>query len=486
MGLASCPGVLPDVNFVMIPSPPLHYQKPPPMRPSKSLEGLEKVIPPGINYPTASTTDLHLNKPLPPRPQTPDILGRTTFSAWSDDSSIESFDVHSDDPRNSTESFPIFVSSGSEDLNDFVDPSPALESIESTLEDPDFDSDPEPDFDLDPPEPARSSFALNAFLSEERYGISHHPSWGQNRNQAGANHYFREKKWDFFPELATPVGLSNSTLSYPTAGKGRRRVNLGLDFARSRSRWTSENAGAFAHGVRDSIRSYVSRTLSKGENKSKRSPSGFGRPVTSPSIYQYKHDAYRKASSLTDHSNSIGGISSRRNSLDTCGEFGSLSISTHSSMDNSDDTKLPPRRRKQLAVPLSPYQKYGARIWDKSGGPKKVNPNHGHHHVRFPNHSKTIPVPTRKPRHENSTLFSSSMPSLPLPRSPTHTKDYVKALQDRTNQVRDALDDAKRRMSASKASQRREQLKSRIKLVGPVNPYTQVNPYPQSQVDPWL
>ena len=487
MGLASCPDTLTQVNLIMFNPSPLHYTRlPPPMRPSRSLEGLEKVIPPksSSNYPV-SRTGLHLNKPLPAKPPTPDILpGRTGLSAWSDDSSIESFDVHSD-PKDSTESFPIFVSSGSDDLNDLVDPPPA---IESTLDDPDpdldpvsvsvsdLDSDRDPDPPLDSPLSARSSLALNAFISEERYGVSHHPSWGQNR--AGANHYFREKKWDFFPELATPSALSNSTFSYPAAAKGRKkdgnRLNLpGLDFGRNRSRWTSENTGlAIAHGVRDSIRSYVSRTLSKGENKSKRP----GRPVTAPSISPYKYGASHQSSSLTDHSTSIGGSSSRQNSLDTCGEFGSLSISTNSSTnDHSDDTTQPPRRRKPLAVPLSPYQKYGASIWDKSGGPKKVN--HGHHQVRFPKQSKNIP--SRKPKHE--ALFSSSAPSLSLPHSPTHIqRDYVKALHEGTSHVRGALDDAKRRMSASKASRRREQLKSQIKLVGPVNPYT------HTRVDPWL
>lgn len=414
------------------------------MRLSRSLEGLEKVIPPGATAypPTRSDLHPHLNKPLPAKPL--DQV-RTTLSAWSDDSSVESFGDPSD-TKDSTESFPIFVSSGSDDLDD--------PPVESTLDDLDSGTGP--------PSPA-----LNAFLSEERYGAAHHPSWSQNK--VGTSHYFREKKWDFFPELATPSALGNPA-ALPVAAKARKnnasRLNLpGLDFGKSRSRWHSDNAGSsLAHGVRHSIRSYVSRTLSK-DNKPKRR-----RPLTAPSIYPSKCDGSHKASSLTDHS--VGDGSSRQNSLDTY-EFGGSSISTDSSTNEHSDDSKPTRRHKQLAVPLSPYQKYGSSIWDKSGASKKV----GHHHVRFPKHAKQASA--KESKHE--TMFSSSAPSLSLPHSPTHqSRDYVKALHDGTTHVRGALDDAKRKMTASRADRRREQLKSQIKLVGPVNPYA------QPRVDPWI
>lgn len=449
-------GLVTEVNFIMLSAPP---RQAPPMRLSRSLEGLEKVIPPGASHPPARS-DLHLNKPLPakPLPQAPDLdfdpdldlPGRTALSAWSDDSSFESFADHSD-PKDSTESFPIFVSSGSDNLDD--------PPVESTLDDLDLDLP-----DTRPPSPARSSIALNAFLSEERYGPVHHPTHVQNK--IGTNHYFREKKWDFFPELATPSALGLS--SFPAPAKGRKsngRLNLpGLDFGRNRSRWNSENPGfSLAHGVRDSIRSYVSRTLSK-ENKPKRH-----RPVTAPSLYPSKYDSSHQALSLTDRS--LGEGSSRQNSLDTYEESGDLSVCTESSMNDHSDDSRPGRRHKQLAVPLSPYQKYGTSIWDKPGGPKKA----GHHRVGFPKHPKQF---AKTPK--LGSMFSSSAPSLSLPRSPTQQSSYVKALHDGTTHVRDALDDAKRKMTASKADRRREQLKSRIKLVGPVSPYA------QAQVDPWI
>jgi len=45
----------------------------------------------------------------------------------------------------------------------------------------------------------RNSLLLEALISEEQTGVGAHP--------ANANHYFREKKWEFFPELA-PLPMS--------------------------------------------------------------------------------------------------------------------------------------------------------------------------------------------------------------------------------------------------------------------------------------
>jgi hypothetical protein len=85
--------------------------------------------------------------------------------------------------------------------------------------------------------------------------------WSQNLT--GTNHYFREKKWDFFPELATPsakqaslqtgLGLSN--------GKPRKdgRFNLA---AKRRGSHSPDRAGlGLAQKVRDSVKTYVHRTL---------------------------------------------------------------------------------------------------------------------------------------------------------------------------------------------------------------------------------
>ncbi|RMJ22985.1 hypothetical protein PHISP_06152 [Aspergillus sp. HF37] len=466
MGL-NCPDEHLQVNLIMLSYP----RKAPPMGPTRSLEGLERVVPPGAAHYATTEPDLQLNKPLPAKPlvpATPDLLPQ---SAWSDDSSIESFGDHTES-EDSTESYPISVNSGSDDIADQPPPpTDPLSPVESHPHDCDHDT----------PDPDDSSLALNAFLSEERYGSGF--GWAQNQNRVGTSHYFREKKWDFFPELATPSALQNSTSSSLPPGprnskhpkKDAGRLNLP---GWNRNRWHSEHAGgsgpglAIAHGVRDSIRSYVHRTLSKTEKSSRQN-----RPVTAPLIYPCK-----TSTSLSDRS--LAQTASQQNSLAMSDQSRSLSLSTttdsstndHNHSRNSADA--PARRPKQLAVPISPYQKYGASIWDKSGGAKKGHSRH--RQVRFPKRQTT----KRPPKH-GANKYSTSAPTLsslsPLQHQQNQQqRDYVKALHDGTSHVRDALDDAKRKVTESKADRRRERLKAQIKHVGPMNPRS------NGEADPWM
>ncbi|KAL2867122.1 uncharacterized protein BJX67DRAFT_354018, partial [Aspergillus lucknowensis] len=145
-----------------------------------------------------------------------------------------------------------------------------------------------------------------------------------------------------------------------------------------------------------------------------------------------------------------------------------LSVSpTGSSLSDESlrQTPIPYHRKKQLAVPISPYQKYGAAIWDKSGKEKRISYRPSQR-VRFPKYRKT---PAKK------GFASSATPPL----SPTDrtllqqgTRQCVRALQDGTSYVLVAIDGARRKMVCSKGDKRRTQLKSQIRLVGPVNPYT--------------
>lgn len=445
-----------QVKLIMLSYP----RQAPPSRPSRSLEGLEKVIPPGADYP-GSRTDLQLNKPLPANPLDFEIRD---VSAWSDDTSFASSDDCAES-EDSTESYPIFVSSGSDDYDEhdeFVDHPPAatepLPPVESTS--------PQPhDYDYHDPPDASSSLALNAFLSEERYGPN--SSWAQSR--IGTNHYFREKKWDFFPELG-PSGLQNSNLSHGRLNSTRRKKDAGrLNLpVFNRNRWHPERASAgpgfaIASNVRDSIRSYVHRTLSKAEK-----PNQHDRPVTAPSL------SCKTSMSLSERA--LANSGSRQASLAMSDQSRSLLLSnTDCSTDERHSDDRSAHCPKQLAVPISSYQKYGASIWDKSGGTKRAS--HVHHrqgaHVRFPKHHTPKRSKHVADRYSTSapTLSSSVRPGL----QQQHSKDHAKALHGSTSQVRGTFDDAKRKVTEFKENRRRERLKAQIKLVGPLNPYSSGN-----------
>ncbi|KAL3464448.1 hypothetical protein BJX64DRAFT_97220 [Aspergillus heterothallicus] len=434
----------------------------PPVRPSRSLEGLEKVVPPGTL--SASRSRLHLDKPLPDLPTNDCSTGEIPFmagtTAWSDDSStVNSFEDHDDDDELdrrqssvSTASYPVFVRSGSDDLVGFVD-HPSVSPLDRTPSVDPYDK------------PGTSSLAYTSFLAEDRY--SPPPHWVPI-NRTGPNHYFREKKWDFFPELATPSALpQNSPHNLPP--RPRKKDSM-------RTRWMSTDKGAaLANDVRNSLRSLVQRRLSRN-SMDKDKPRRSNRPTTSPE-YIRQHTPPQRVSPTNDWSD-YGSTAVLENSEYTHQKFAHLSISPTGSSLSDESLRLQQPtlspRIKQLAVPISPYQKYGASIWDKSGKEKRISYRQSQR-VRFPKY--------RKAQVKKGFVTSPTPPLSPVSRTPFQqgTRHCVRAWQDGTSHMLVAIDNTRKKMAGAKVDRRRSQLKSKIRLVGPVNPYTSYG-----KDDPWM
>ncbi|KAL2829727.1 hypothetical protein BDW59DRAFT_141890 [Aspergillus cavernicola] len=435
----------------------------PPVRPSRSLEGLEKVVPPTL--PLAHTRSrLYLDKPLPNLP-TRDLLPAelplmTGSTAWSDDSStttVNSFEDHDDEDGHrrqssvSTESYPVFVRSGSDDLADFVD-HPSVSTLDTAPSVDPYDK------------PGTSSLALTTFLVEEDH-YTPPPRWTPT-HRVGPNHYFREKKWDFFPELATPSALPQNS---PQNSRPRKKDSV-------RSRWiSSDKPAALANDVRNSIRSYVQRRLSRN-SLDKEPPKRAHRPTTAPTLYTRVYTPSQQTAPSTSDRSDRRSSTVPQSPLYVGEKLAHLSVSpTGSSI--SDQSLTPPkptafRRKKHLAVPISPYQKYGAAIWGKSGKDKRISYRQSQR-VRFPKY--------RKPA-KDGFVSSATLPLTSPSRTHLHegTRHAVKALQDGTSHVLVAIDGARKKMVGSKVDKKNTQLKSQIRLVGPVNPYTSYG------ADPWV
>ncbi|KAJ6112116.1 hypothetical protein N7523_008177 [Penicillium sp. IBT 18751x] len=441
----------------------------PPVRPSRSLEGLERVIPPS-KFPTR---DLFLNKPLPAKP-VPDEPAEYSSGMWSDSSDSESEStvdsVSPSEPRNSTESYPIFVSSDSDDFNMVDHPVPVDQLSLGPIR-------PSPqrflttDSRTDSIVSGVSAISVVsrtdsvAEPSDAQYGRPSH--WTQGRT--GTNHYFREKKWDFFPELATPSALQASGRVSPGIKTGKSRKKEGrLNLAAKRRRWHSlDRAGlGLAHGVRDSIKTYVHRTLSKdsGEGRDTKAK-GSPRPRTAPFDSPDNQEPYPRPKT-------------QQSSTDLSVQLRTLSISTASSPLESPSSprsihtqcSAPLQRPKQLAVPMSPYQKYGSAVWET---PKKSKSKLTLHLSPHPDGGPSSP----------DFIYANPTPPLSPPfktQLQQNTRNAARALQDGTCHVLVALDGAKRKISESKDERRREALKSQIKLIGPVNSYS------YNQGDPWV
>lgn len=506
----------------------------PPVNPSRSLEGLENSVPPTSPLSLAGRPYyLQPNKPLPekPLPETPAIMGYYS-TAWSNDTStINSSSRCSsrESSRYSTDSYPIFVSSGSEDevdqdhhplppsgsegvgkVNDLASPGAIPAPLGAFLASDDDDDD----------ESNNSDKSNDENEDDEPYGpaIRHTiTDWTQNRY--GPNHYFREKKWDFFPELATPSALPNGTWPSPRPAsalqnhsKSFRKRNLSAfdlrKLNRNRGNSTTTGSVALANNVRNSIRNVVQRTLAKPtlldkeKEKHRREP----RPST----------VQRTATGSTDRSGGACSSASKpprsyEDVFSASERMRSFSISTRASTmgrsSSSSPRSAPPQRPKQLAMPLSPYQKYGAAIWEKpQNGSAAASSTTKLHQVQFPRYyqnnrrwsssllSSAASTTTSSSSSDQSTPLAKtqSNPVLPVSVSVSpplrsqvqrSTREYARALQDGTSYMLEVLDIARRRVVDARTDRRRAQLKAQIRLVGPVNPYT-VTVY--NGGDPWM
>ncbi|KAJ5624235.1 hypothetical protein N7510_000544 [Penicillium lagena] len=484
----------------------------PPVRPSRSLEGMEKVIPPTMKHPFApSHSELFLNKPLPAMPLLPDRTEEEPaegafWSDSSDDSETEST-VDSgggpSEPRSSTELYPILISSGSNDFVDLVVDHPVPSSTSADHLGP-LDHQPAPRF-LTPESRADStdsdtSFILQArSISEVQYGRPAH--WPQRTNH-GTNHYFREKKWDFFPELADPSsaaaqqnGRGTPSLRNGKSGKKDGRL-ISLDLSKGRRhRWKSLDSRALG-GMRDSIKTYVSRTLSKGSAEDaprQRPPLPSPLPSpTRPTTAPLGGSRLPKDSSPRQSDDGGELLSNKVFAPEDSGvELRTMSVSTKSSVDSdlvvSPKTDLSPRQ-KQLAIPQSPYQKYGATVWEK-----ETTKSGKRRSVRFPQYTiKTSSSPPTSHHHRTSvsttraSLSSRKMSGSSATHHPSALLSPPQRMQHQGNRrgATRTLQDGKshllvatKRIIQSKEDRRREQLKAQIKHFGPLGAhgYSTVN-----------
>lgn len=537
------------------------YRPTPPVKLSQSLKGLEQVIPPTsplvLSSPLSLTGRpyyLQLDKPLPekPLPNTPPSMGYSDSMAWSNSNATSTLDSGSrysgqESSRYSSDSYPVVVRTGSEygverpysgasgDVGKGELLSPAAPAPLVTRHSPDplgafLDSDNEENDVLGDLED------LEAWNDDDDYNDHHLDArWSQIRHTAtdftqarnDNSHYFREKKWDFFPELAPVAGMSKRPCRQASAVQSKKRDTSAFDLRRTRAN-TFTGAPALASNVRDSIRSVVQKTLKLSLEKEKEKRRREPRPST----------AKRAAASMSDFSDSTTSSTSSKSikskskskqrpersdylyaiqkpqppykeNVSIATRFRSLSMSSGSSGAMGSPRSAPPHHGlaypKQLAVPLSPYQKFGTAIFDKSSTPSipstpASTSTQPHNHNRFyqtqprtrrwslssPTASYTSTSTTSYITTNSSTLnlnltATQSYPEIPTsPPLRSQLQRGTKALHDGTNYMRDALDGAKRKVVDARMDRRRAQLKAQIRLIGPVNPYTTYG-----RVDPW-
>lgn len=149
-------------------------------------------------------------------------------------------------------------------------------------------------------------------------------------------------------------------------------------------------------------------------------------------------------------------------------------MGSSSSEDESDRTvnSITPYQKKQPAVRISAYQRYGPVTREKPGREKRISYRQ-RGNVRFPKYRKQATTFRYETSLKNGSSTCSTLQQ--------GTRFCVRVLQDGTSHVLIALDEARQKIIQAQVDRRRRQLKSKIRLIGPVNPYTTYG-----RVDPWI
>jgi hypothetical protein len=467
---------------------------PPPPSPSKSLLGMEKVIAPRTRSPNVSpfSSVVDVNKPLPPRtpssnrspfsiasnkdkplPETP----RMCSSVYSSDSDYSrSAEPYSNHGYEEESTVPLIIQpiaykdTISALLRRRLDDPPSPKSVPSAMSAGTLDSQtwPHPGY-ATPESPtmsavsapsaadSRSAPSFREFsrnLQNKRIHameMSVHPSPSPQFSPKFRAASYESARWSPDVSPRTSETVDRSLLPSPlTVGRYRDTLMEGRpktsgmfiepEEERSLSRFSSSDDSHVIHnGVRKSVRAYVRHKLHKkrGDGKKERKKVMSAASAKYPAMLTAKeHD--RK------HSSGLRKTSLQQGFSSVYDKISKLSISGSSS--HSKTEREPPRgRKKQLAIPTSDYQKYGAAAWEAPKREKKP---------------KRSSAPART-KHSGQVRRQASISGSPA--------EVVGAFKSGRRQIIHALDDQKHKLKRSDSEKRREALRQSIKLVGPAD-----------------
>jgi hypothetical protein len=477
---------------------PLRRPPPPCPSPSQSLIGMEKVIPLGTTPPKRSPLSpaADTDKPLPQRPQ----RSRRSSSLYSGDSGYtEIIDLYTKWKVDDGADAPVALQAITylETLTDLLvrrftkSSSPispltvphfpkhavSIPSLRLTPEDSQatsvVDVEAAPSFvEFSRSLQAKRSEMVSPLssLASPHYGaISHDTFWQPPlRSSPELRAVPFEYEREHLPDEVSPriTGIVNLELVPPPLDLGRssgssQYESVGMLTAEQGSKMvlrekgssgkfssTSSSDSSFVvyTGVRESIRAIIQSKMGKKKESVQK---GKERAESAASIKSQVPSSY----SSQQPRRKFSWVSSRKSSL----QEGVTSVLRSLSLTKppSPSRQAPSSHRvgqKQLAIPLTPYQKYGAAVWHNSQRKKK-------RHAR----AARLPQKRVKPVTEIRRFPTQSRRRNP----PQRSSEVFNAFQNGSDQILSALDEAKNKMARTNSEKRQEAMKKAIMLFRP-------------------
>ncbi|KAH8694122.1 hypothetical protein BGW36DRAFT_454680 [Talaromyces proteolyticus] len=302
----------------------------------------------------------------------------------------------------------------------------------------------------------RCSLTLRTFLSEEQYGIGMYLA-----RPATSNHYFREKKWEIFPELAPQSSAQNPQ----TVTKSRKRRGLKRKRSQARSHHkpnfsSSENLSLNLRPIAD----YMQQTLAKktSQLRLRKKTSQTSTPATARPLNGSSSSADSGILSVSRDRNNGNPETqhSMRRHMREISFWGTRVDSSEESLHLDENELAWKGDKEHITSPRwrSPLTKFHSPSSTKLHS--RETPAIGCY-----DSSSSIETPRcgdKKLLLSDSNHSQSSLVSLP---------EYAKALQQKTSHVFLAIEGVKNKLTEARAARRRAQLKKHIRLIGPIENY---------------
>ncbi|CRG88334.1 hypothetical protein PISL3812_05363 [Talaromyces islandicus] len=288
----------------------------------------------------------------------------------------------------------------------------------------------------------RCSLTLRTFLSEEQHGVGMH--------LAKANHYFREKKWEIFPELG-PQPVFQTGQRNRSQNPKRKQI-LGGSHGRQVS--NCDNFGLSLRPITDYMQQTLVNKTSRLRLKKKTSQAGISaRSRRRNSSSSSNESEFVSAAEDIDNAETRLSIAAVRRRM--------REISLWSRADSSEETLR--YDGNEFAYPVtatsstwrSPASNFNASSSTTLNSRMEDRPTH---------YYDMSPSAKNTPSYPDKEYYSQPPHHASLP-------EYAKALQQKTSHVLLVLDGAKKKFTEARAARRRKQLKKHIRIIGPIENY---------------